>query len=152
MSTLSATIASIDFGDALKGLDAMGRRGVLAPAFKTLKAPLRIDQREHAAAQSGPGGSWAPRAQSTIDRHRNKPRLPRKQLGRLPTAVSYSASARGVVGESRVAWSSIHQDGGTAGHGARIPARPFLWISDKFLGIATDALTGVVLAAFGGGS
>lgn len=152
MTTLSANVASIDFGDVLRGIDAMTRRNVLAPAFRALKAPLRLDQREHSNAQAGPEGGWAARASSTLARHKYKPRLPRKLLGRLPRAVKYLASGRGLTGESMVGWSAIHQEGGVAGHGSRIPARPFLWISDKMLGIAVEQLEGVVLDAFGGGS
>lgn len=143
--------ATVDFADAFRGINAMGQRAVLLPAMKALKAPMRLDQREHAKAKIGPEGGWAPRTQATLAQHRKK-KLPSRILGRLPTAVSYLATGLSVVGESRVAWSSVHQDGGTAGHGAKIPARPFLWISEKLLGIAVNALEGAVLAAFGAGS
>lgn len=152
MTTLSANVASIDFGDVFRGIDAMTRRNVLAPAFKALKAPLRADQLEHADAKAGSDGGWAPRAASTLARHKYKPRLPRKLLGRLPRAVKYLASGRGVSGESLVGWSGAHQDGEVVGHGARLPKREHLWISAKMLGLAVSQLEGVVLDAFGGGS
>lgn len=144
------TIAHVDFGDALKGIAAMAQRNVLAPALKKLKAPMRLDQKEHARAKAGPEGGWSPRATSSEARRRNLPKRPSKLLGRLPTAVSYKLEGTTLVGESRVAWSGVHQAGGTVGHGARLPARPFLWISDKFLGVAVETLGSTVAAAFGG--
>lgn len=145
------TAVHIDLGDVDKGLDAMTRRSVIATALKDLKVPMRLDQRDHAKAKSGPDGSWAPRAASTLaSRARAKRKLPAKLLGRLPTAVGYKATLGEVIAESRVAWSAIHQDGGTAGRGARIPARPFLWISDKLMITAEEILTWHILTAFGG--
>lgn len=41
---------------------------------------------------------------------------------------------------SKVPWAGIHQYGGTAGHGAKIPARPFLWFSQKFLKQAKEIM------------
>lgn len=146
-----SVITTVDFRDAFKGLDAMGKRDVVLPAMRALKAPLRLDQREHAKAKSGPDGGWAPRAASTLARHKYKPKLPSRQLGRLPTAVSYLANVHGVSGESRIPWSAVQQDGGTVGHGARLPARPFLWISEKLMAIAVDEVSKAAVTAFGGG-
>ena len=145
------TTVHMDLGDVDKGLDALGRKSVLAAAMKDLKKPMKLDQREHAKAKSGPEGSWAPRAASTLASYaRSKKKLPKKLLGRLPTAVGYRATLYSVIAESRVAWSASQQDGGTVGRGARLPARPFLWISDKLMVEAEEVLTNKLLAAYGG--
>ncbi len=47
--------------------------------------------------------------------------------------------------------SATHQDGGTGNHGAKIPARPFLWLSMNFLSTAEDVMSRRMLDAFGGG-
>ena len=59
------------------------------------------------------------------------------------------ASRTSLRGESRVPWSGIHQDGGTAGRGSRIPARPFLWMSEEFLRLATDRIGNRLVVAYG---
>lgn len=141
---------TVDIGDVERGLAGMERRGhALGPAFAELKKPMRADQIEHRKAKAGPESTWAPRAASTLAVKRGKHKLPRSILGRLPTAVSYKASATSVTAESRVAWSAIHEEGGVAGHGARIPARTFLWISDKLMTLAESVLERALLAAFG---
>lgn len=140
--------ATVDIGDVEDGLSAMERRSKqLGPTFQSLKAPMRDDQKEHAKQKVGPDSSWPPRLPSTIASHK---KLPRKLLGRLPTAVSYKATGYSVTAESLVKWSLAHQEGGTVGRGARLPARPFLWISDKLLEVAAEALTKALAAAFGG--
>lgn len=144
--------ATLDLGDVERGLEAMARRArALGPVFRELKTPLRLDQRDHSKKREGPSALWAPRAASTMARMRAGGRRARKPMGRLPGAVSYRATASSVSGRSRVLWSGIHQDGGTVGHGARIPARPFLWISDGMLQIAEDTLGAALVRAYGGG-
>lgn len=143
--------ATLDIGDVEKGLDAMQRRSkALGPAFQALKKPMREDQKEHRKTKTGPSGSWAPRSAATLAAHHGKRKLARTLLGKLPTAVSYKATAHGVTGESKVKWSAVHQEGGSAGHGAKIPARPFLWISDKLLDLAVNIIDTALVAAFGG--
>lgn len=52
-------------------------------------------------------------------------------LGRLASSISSKVTRGQLIVESKVAWSGVHNDGGTAGHGADIPARPFLYLDDK---------------------
>jgi len=145
----ASVTATVDIGDVEKGLDAMERRSRhLGPVFAALKKPMAVDQREHRKAKEGPGGAWAPRAEST--KHDGKRKLARSLLGRLPTAVKYTADATSVIGESRVAWSAAHEEGATVGHGARLPSRVFLWLSDKLLDIAVEAIDAAMAAAWGG--
>jgi phage gpG-like protein len=143
--------ATLDLGDVFRGLDAMARRGrALGPVFRELKKPLRADQKDHSKKREGPSALWAPRAASTMARMRIGGHRARKPLGRLTGAVSYFADATAVRGISRVLWSGIHQDGGTVGHGSRLPARPFLWISDDLLRIAENTLGSALVRAYGG--
>lgn len=126
-------------------------------AMQELRKPLRVDQREHARAQEGPDGPWPKRAsaadRASASRKRRKRRRPsrRRLLGKLPGAVKVTSTRSSVTIESRVAWSGIHQHGGTAGRGAKIPARPFLWISQKLRGIAIATLEQRMAEAFMGG-
>ena len=150
MSAGFYVFATLDFGDVEKGLDAMGRARVLAPAFKELKKPLRLDQRDHSKKREGPAGAWAPRAASTLERMRHGGKRARKPLGRLSGAVTYSATSNSVSGVSRAPWSGAHQDGARVGHGSRLPVREFLWISDEMLTVAENTLGSAVVRAYGG--
>ena len=143
--------ATLDIGDVEKGLAAMQRRArVLGPAFRELKRPLRLDQRDHSKRRAGPSAMWAPRAASTMAKLRAGGRRARKPLGKLSGAVAYTADATAVRARSRVLWSGVHQDGGTVGRGAKLPARPFLWISDDMLRVAEHTLGRALVRAYGG--
>jgi hypothetical protein len=107
--------------------------------FEDLRGPAVFDQRHHWRKDEAPFGRWPGLAASTLER-RSRPRgrdkrgrnrsWPKKLLGRFPTAVQSIASARSLVVRSRVKrFSWIHQAGGRAGHGARIPSRQYMWIS-----------------------
>lgn len=129
------------FAEAHRELRAVGR---------DLVKPMRADQRAHAKAQEGPEAKWPPRASSTVAKMRAQGRR-RRPLGRLSTAVTYRATSHAVIAESRAKWSGVHQDGGTVGRGSKIPARPFLWISDRLIDEAIEILQRPILRALGGG-
>lgn len=141
----------VDLGAVEQGIArARDRAKARAQAFRSLKKPLRDDQRDHAKQKEGPEGKWPPRAASTIERARKRGKRLRKPMGRLPTAVAYRAGSGGLVAESRAAWSGVHQEGGRVGYGSRIPARPFLWFSESFLRKAAEALLTPILRELGG--
>lgn len=146
------TFATLDADDAVAGLDAMQRRAhALGAAFRALKQPLKLDQRDHAKKRMGPRGPWAPQAASTRARRLSSPKhRPRRLLGRLPTAVKYSATATSVRGVSSVAWSGAHSDGARVGHGAKLPVREFLWLSNDMLILAENTLGNELVKAYGG--
>lgn len=134
--------AAVDLTFVERALNTL-RRPDLRPAWKEARKPLREDIKAHRKAQEGPGGSWPGRSPLTARRAGAKrKRRPRKLLGKLPTALQTKSDRARVAMISRVRWSAVHQDGGTAGHGARIPARPFLWASDGVL----KAIAGIVSA------
>lgn len=100
----------------------------LRPAWVPARRALRKDVREHRDRREGPGGAWASRASSTQARAGQRGRA-RRPMGRLPTATYSVTSHDRLALRSRARWSDVHQRGGTVGHGARLPARPFLWAS-----------------------
>jgi phage gpG-like protein len=121
---------SVDLRDVEKGIDAMVNPRAIARGLRELKKPLRVDQREHAKKSEGPEGRWPKRAT------KSRKRL----LGRLPGTVKVTSSGNSVSAVSGVKWSAVHQEGGTAGHGVKIPARPFLWISATLYSKAVELL------------
>jgi hypothetical protein len=124
--------ATLDIGDVEKGFDAMKRRArALGPAFRELKKPLKLDQKDHSKKRQGS-------------------RRAKKPMGRLPGATRYSATATSVSGVSKALWSGAQQDGAIVGHGSRLPSRPFLWISDDMLTIAENTLGAALVRAYGG--
>lgn len=143
-------------GGAMADMEARGKQ--MAPAFRELRRPLRGDQRAHARAEEGPTGRWQARSSVTEARNRAHVKLRRsrkrrdeytarrstakKLLGRLPGAIQVVAGQLYVRATSRASWGGVHQFGGHAGHGrrVRIPARQFLWLSEKLLRTATEVL------------
>lgn len=135
----------VDIGDTERGIVAMLRRSRrLAPAFAELKKPMRDDQRQHQRREEGPDGKWPKRktAYTTVSRQgaggrfsggTKKKRIGsrKKLLGKIPGAIKVVSDDDAVIAFSRIAWASIHQDGGTAGRGAKIPKREFMWISER---------------------
>jgi phage gpG-like protein len=149
---------------AMADVEARARR--LAPAFRELRRPLRTDQRAHARAAEGPDGRWPPRSPFTEARRQVRNRAvrvhrfdvlrrgegrrrstPKQILGRLPAAILVKVGELYIRATSRAAWAGIHQYGGNAGRGrrVRIPARPFLWLSDGLLRTARDVLGNYVV-------
>ncbi len=129
--------------------------------FNDLKGPAVFDQRHHWNKIEAPWGKWPSLAASTIER-RTRPRginrktgkrqsWPKRLLGRFPTAVKSTASGKSLVVESRVKrFSMIHQEGGIAGHAARIPSRQYMWISSWLLQQAEKAFVKALQRAANG--
>ncbi len=133
--------ARVSLGFFERALNTL-RNPDLRPAWKEARVPLRADIADHRKQQAGPDGAWAPRSISTRTRSTSKRRSrPRKMLGKLPTALQTISDRRRVAMKSRVAWSDVHTTGGTVGHGAKLPPRPFLWASDKVLGSIAGLIT-----------
>lgn len=149
-----------DVEKAFRSLEyRLSRQGAV---FESLKKPAKADQRQHRGRDMD-GGSWRGRAPSTVKRYaeysaQGKPRKkgapkrkPRQLLGRLVTGVSTKADSGGLALISKIPWSGVHMDGGTVGHGAHLPARPFLYFSIGFLRLAEKKFVDLVREAFGGG-
>lgn len=118
------------------------RRGTdLRKPFRVIRKEMRLDTRDHAKKKEGPEGKWPARAPSTRAKVRKGSGRARRLMGRLPSAVEYFAEKRRVVGRSKARrWAHIHMTGGTVANGAKIPPRPFLWISDKLIDTAATVL------------
>lgn len=149
--------------DAMADVEQRGKR--LYPAFRELRRPLRLDQRDHAHKEEGPSGSWPPRSPFTEARRKSRNRgvrrtramrtiaigksarrsSPRAILGRIPKAVLYTVGALFIRGRSRVAWSAAHQRGLRVGRGVTLPARPFLWLSETIVNTARDVIGAFVV-------
>lgn len=118
------------------------RRPDLRPAWKEARQPLRADIASHRNQQRGPDGSWPARSSSTKVRAQSKRvKRPRPLLGKLPTALQQISDRRRVVMRSRVPWAEVQRSGGTAGHGAKIPARDWLWASKTALDVIASIVT-----------
>lgn len=110
-----------------------------------LRGPARFDQRHHWRKEESPQGHWRALAASTVERRKRKRGIdrksgkvrnwPKKLMGRFPTALQSIVRREELIIKSRVRrFSMIHQEGGIAGHGARIPSRQYLWISPWLIG------------------
>lgn len=150
---------------ALKDAKAAGKN--LKPVWKVIRRPLLEDQANHAKAQAGPDGGWPPHSRSYVLRRRARPRVrvgPQLQrrrrnrrrivqrklrmLGRLPKALRILATSNSISAISRVAWSGVHQTGGMAGKGRRMPRREFLWIGRGVLLYTVILLDKHIVEAF----
>lgn len=133
----------LKLGRVIMGLERIAKAD-MRRAFNELKGPARFDQRHHERHEEAPDGKWPPLAASTVARRariqakkKRRARVTNKLLGRLPGALMMRATARSLQILSRVTrWSMAHQKGAVVGHGARLPRRQFLWISDWLKGRA----------------
>lgn len=62
-------------------------------------------------------------------------------LGAMARSIYATVEGKMLTIESKIAWSGVHNDGGTAGHGARIPQREFLaWTPEDLKALAEIAV------------
>ena len=129
----------------------------LRPVWRDSRKAVRDDQKDHGKKQEGPEGGWKPLAASTIAqrsgrrrraaelrkgvarrrlsnrRRRRKTASSKRVLGRLPYLLDTKITSSSLFVISQVPWSGVQQSGGRAGKRARIPARPFLWLSHRVI-------------------
>lgn len=142
-------VRAVVYLGSVRNLFARLSRLQVKKTFNELKGPAVFDQRHHWNKVEAPWGKWPGLAASTLERRTRKRgrdkkgrnrSWPKRLLGRFPTAVKSIASAKSLIVESRVnRFSMIHQEGGVAGHGARIPSRQYMWISQWLLQQAEKA-------------
>lgn len=129
----------VDIRTILGAFDRI-RRVDTKKVLSDLRGPARFDQRHHWRKEESPRGHWRGLAASTLERRKRKRGMdrksgknrswPKKLLGRFPNALQAQVSARELRIISRVKrFSMVHQEGGSVGHGAYVPARQYLWIS-----------------------
>lgn len=135
MIGIKATVKLHGLEAAMRRLSTMEKRA----AFREVGIHARQDQSLHDAKHEGPDGPWPALHPSTVARYAKKAKTkrgkarPRKLLGRLPRALRTIITGSSIRVVSRVKWAFVHQAGGRAGRGARIPRRQFLWISDRLM-------------------
>lgn len=127
--------ATVNVDDVLDGLDGL-HKVRLRDAFRALKTDLREDLKDHRKQQAGPSGKWA--ARKVIP---GRKRIRRKLLGKLPSANTIRADAARLVGVSKVKWSEAQNAGGRVGRNATLPARPYMWMSEKFIARAREVFS-----------
>jgi phage gpG-like protein len=163
-----STETSVDISDVLHGFDLMrARASDLSLVYRDLKEYLKDEIAAHFRKAEGPTGAWAPRAASTEARarygsltapkRRGKGKAARvgpmlrlrrgaadrkRLLGRFRAVGAYvfKVTSSSLTMYPRGPWAAVHQYGGTAGHGSKIPARPYLWISDRVVRRFEEAL------------
>jgi phage gpG-like protein len=154
----------VDLSDTLKGLDQIQRAGAdLRPIWRLARRRIVDDVKSHFAEGQGPEAGWPYLAPSTIHRRlqargmtyrrgrrKGTPTMKAigrggrltegRLLGRLKNAWEFEITPREFVMRSMVPWADVHQTGGIGRNGARIPARPFAWVSDRVIGLIAEAI------------
>lgn len=146
----------VDVRRVVSGLGRMSKAAKdLSKPFREFKPLLRQDLGQHYQFHLQPQGLWPPWSESYRKKMLAKPRMllkkakrPRKplympggftvrgarrfqaMLGRLDSLNEWSISRVMLQVVSIVPWAGIHQWGGVAGRGSRIPQRMYLWISE----------------------
>lgn len=117
-------MSRVDAERVLVAFKVAAHPAIVVEVARSLRAPVRADQTNHARAQEGPDGAWPARRSPSR----------RRILGRLPGAIRMAVNGATVSATSKVAWSGAHQDGPTrVGRGAIVPQRQFLWLSDEVI-------------------
>lgn len=146
------TIIDIDAREVRRGFDAiLDRDGHRSRAFfEEARKPAKADIRGHQKARKAPDGrSWPGRAPSTRERAAydgtKRPRARKRRygkrrksasgalLGQLPGGSKSQIDRDGLVLSWPAGFAEAHDQGATVGHGAQLPARPFLGWSQGFL-------------------
>lgn len=119
--------------------------------FMELKPGGRKDVKQHQKDRRGETSSWPPRATTTRKRARHKSKTKRRKGARTSLLVNLArtwkifTSVDHMKFVHRVTWSGVHDQGGKAGHGARMPRRQFAYWSNKFMDSAVRQYRAYVL-------
>lgn len=138
--------------------------------WRVLRKPLRKDQKEHMrAGEDSKGGKWKPLASSTVQGRLSKGgragkftkrgKLRKKaQRGlskllsqKLVSGAKVKITRRSISITSKVPWAGIHQHGGRAGRGSRIPAREFFYVGTPLVKQTARALAMHIAKAYSKG-
>jgi phage gpG-like protein len=154
----------LDLRQLDKGFAAMIRAAKnLKPVWRRIQPMLETDQLEHFTEQAGSGGAWPPLSASTLGRRKSNSSSRAKRRGRnppkrtsgkifgnkMPSAFEILMWPREIAAISKIEWADVHQFGGTAGRGAKIPQREHLWLSERFLARALPEIRKFVCKKFG---
>jgi len=142
---------------------AAAARG-LTKVFQQLRAPMRRDQADHARKEEGPDGPW-PARKSEQRALKTYAKVRRKRggattakvyryhglLGVVPNVVQVRAIGRTVFARWPIKWASAHADGDVVGHGVKLPARSFAWVSEQLGDLANKMIGDHIKAAWDDG-
>lgn len=115
-------------GKLLRTLKQGDAKGLTAFTARFKKQSERLEkqlakQQAKPASERKIGGTVAER-----DAKKNRP-----ILGKLSSSIEATLQRDTLEMRSRVPWAGVHNDGGTAGHGAHIPKRTFLELTSEDL-------------------
>lgn len=130
---MAGTQLIIDASGAHRRLgELLDQLGDLEPVFADFGEYMVNEIQERFDDESGPDGTgWADLKPATW-RRKKIPKI-LTETRRLRDSIIYKAEPRKLRIGTNVIYGAIHQLGGTAGRGAKIPARPYLGVSSKNL-------------------
>ena len=106
--------------------------GNLEPVFADFGEYMVNEIQERFDDESGPDGTGWDDLKPATWRRKKIPKV-LTETSRLRDSIAYKAERRRVRIGTNVVYAAIHQLGGTAGRGAKIPARPFLGVNSRDL-------------------
>lgn len=104
----------------------------LEPVFADFGEYMVNEIQERFDDESGPDGTGWDDLKPATWRRKKIPKV-LTETSRLRDSIAYRAERRRVRIGTNVVYAAIHQLGGTAGRGAKIPARPFLGVNSRDL-------------------
>jgi hypothetical protein len=127
------------------GLRAIQRRLTTLSEFRRLQAGGAVDKTLFE-------GRSAEKQQASLAGRigRAEARASEKMLGRIASSFRSVIKGGRLTVESKIPWAGVHNDGGTGGHGANIPARPFLFLEEGDVEVLVAILRDRMLLALEG--
>lgn len=152
-------VTHVDVSDLVAGIDAVRKSAAnLRPAWSKVRPLFRADLKDHFVKRSGPEGAWPGPAPATVEKVRRQrgsrykrgkragqltkrgARRLSRALGKLKTSFKMQTTREAIEAVSKVSWAGVHQFGGVAGHGARIPKRTFAWVSNELVIVVANQI------------
>jgi hypothetical protein len=144
----------VELKDVEDGLFGLSKRATeLKQGFwRGAKASARYDLKQHGLQTMGPNGAWPGLSKASQERNdlitsggsrsrrggRKRSPLGRPReillgnLGKITTAWKTFEDPEQLKFRQMVDWADVHNSGGVAGRGARMPSREFAYFSEKF--------------------
>lgn len=127
---MAGTHVDVDLGEVRRVIgELLDRIGDATEVFQDFGEYLLLESDRRFDRQSAPDGTpWAPLKPETLARKRIPKIL--TERSRLRDSLAYDAEPERLTLYTPVIYAAIHQFGGTAGRGAKIPARPFMGLAE----------------------
>lgn len=132
---------------------ALARRAMTAAEFERAR---RRAENVSAAALERADAFTAPQAERQARSLRERAlraqaRAGDKLLGRIAASFESVVRDGNLTLRSKVPWAGVHNEGGSVGHGATVPARPFLFLEERDVDVLVEILRDHMLVAVDGG-